>query len=381
MFDMNDLDEQKRELADEYDENRVKIDEFSEKIRTINANTFETRALSVGGLSFFSWLILFFLTPSIVKLGIIPLGLIQPLSYCIPLLIGIVGETIINKKFECKERLKVFSKSKNSRELLEESVRYEIEKEKLLNANKIIKNVYDQIEAKQSLISALAPDYDIKSKDEEEKSANVLGIKVDNLNDVLETNKKNIDMLTTKCVLKNRFWRVRDKFQRVTDIALSILFGGMFTMSFVSLPILAINTAETLIKTSLFNFTLSMLTGCLVSGIYYTRKSINHMNVFKRINKDLGNEALDNSSSDSERKRKMSESNEEQIDRDLEDLIKYSTEVKLQLMNEQQKLRKILESNDNAEVSEIEISNQLECEDNLTIPEMPEKGPKLTRKV
>lgn len=103
-MNMNDSEQIRKRLEEEYKENCSKIDELDEKIKIINSNDFETNVICVLGFSLIPWTVSIALLPTIIKSGIIPLNIVQPLSVGVPALIGITVEKIFAKKAKCREK-------------------------------------------------------------------------------------------------------------------------------------------------------------------------------------------------------------------------------------------------------------------------------------
>ena len=92
-----------------------------------------------------SYLVIFLISLVLIKnLGIITFtNIIPALSYPAIVVGGSLGigtliNNLINKKFQTKKRLKVFSTAKTQTEKLKEQLHYQIELEKAINRNLVI---------------------------------------------------------------------------------------------------------------------------------------------------------------------------------------------------------------------------------------------------
>lgn len=323
----------RKKLEEEYNENCSKIDDLNEKIRALNANDFETKANCVMGFSILPWIASILVMPGIIKSGIIPLNLVQPLFVGIPALIGITAEELFTRKSNCRERLRKFSNSKTQKEKIEESTKYEIEKEKLRSANKILKKIYDDLLANENLINSHSISYNITEKDVDERTKEEIDDSIKNINNILQKKQQEVDVATTKNVLKEKFWKVRDKFNRFSDILTFGMIGGMMFMLY-NMPIMMyLNQLENIqFQTSFLGALAPAIIGGIVCGCYGIKRRNNFTSAFKTINNELGDNAI-SEFNDYEK--------EKQIDKNLENIIRDTCAIKLQLEIEKQKLENL----------------------------------------
>lgn len=193
---MYNIDEIKKKIEKEYNENRVKMDNLKKSI-TIKMNSFKTKFLFfcacfiiTGGLS-----ILLF--NGVANPSIIPSNLVYPIAIGLPTLIGITGERIISNKFKIKEKLKSFSKSKSDKEKIEESTRYELEIKKLEISNKILKETCKELE-KQKLNNLTIMENQTLNTNNKIKNT-YLNYQIDDDQNI----KENKNVLVKRKVLKN----------------------------------------------------------------------------------------------------------------------------------------------------------------------------------
>lgn len=339
---MSNIEKIKEILEKEYNENCTNINELNEKIRTIKANNFETKLTRTFAFSMIPWAATVLLSPAIINLGIIPINLISLLSIGVPTLIGITGEMLLTKKLKYKEKLESFSESKSQNEIIEESTRYEIEREKLRSSNKVLKKAFDNLEPEQYLFNSLS----------ENDSKSFEKLNIENIDEILEKNKKEIDIITTKKFLKEKFWRIRDRFQKVIDFIVISILGGIGFMTLYNTPTIAINLRNSIqLQTSILGIILPLGIGGLVCGGYYLKRIKDYTYAFRNVNQELGQEAL----SDSEIINKIYNNDIENLDIELENLINDTCDVKLQLESKRQNLANDILVSDKEQLVEEEL--------------------------
>ena len=339
---MRNIEKTKEILEKEYNENCTNINELNEKIRTIKANDLETKLTRAFAFSMIPWVATVLLSPAIINLGIIPINLISLLSIGVPTLIGITGEMLLTKKLKYKEKLESFSESKSQNEIIEESTRYEIEREKLRSSNKVLKKAFDNLEPEQYLFNSLS----------ENDSKSFEKLNIENIDEILEKNKKEIDIITTKKFLKEKFWRIRDRFQKVIDFIVISILGGIGFMTLYNTPTIAINLRNSIqLQTSILGIILPLGIGGLVCGGYYLKRIKDYTYAFRNVNQELGQEAL----SDSEIINKIYNNDIENLDIELENLINDTCDVKLQLESKRQNLANDILVSDKEQLVEEEL--------------------------
>ena len=330
---IKDSEQIRKRLEEEYNDNCSKIDDLSKKIRALNENDLETRATGVMVFSILPWIASILVMPVIIKSGIISLNLVQPLFVGVPILIGIIAEELFNRKSKCCERLKKFSNSKTQKEKIEESTKYEIEKKKLRSANKILKKNYDDLSENENLINSLSTSYNIIERDVDERTKEEIDDSIKNINNILQKKQQEVDVAATKSVLKEKFWKVRDKFNRFSDILKIGVLGGMTSMLLYDMPIMYLNQLENIqFQTSFLGVLAPAIIGGLACGVYGVKRRNNFISVFKTINNELGDNAM-SEFSDYEK--------EKQFDKNLENIIMDTCAIKLQLETEKQKLENL----------------------------------------
>ena len=377
----------RKQLEEEYNENSSKIYDLNKKIEILKENNFESKFSGVLLFSIIPWTGSIILTPIIIKYGIIPLNIVQPLFAGIPTLIGIAAEELFARKLKSQEKLTRFSKSKTQKEQIEESTKYEIEKEKLKNKNKILKKSYDNLLESENLINSLSTGYNITEKDTDERTKEEISNNIENINNILQQKQQEMDIATTKNILREKFWRVRDKFYRFYDILTLSMLGGLMSMSLYDMPIIYQNQLGNIqFQTNFLGLLAPAIIGGLVCGGYGVKKRNNFVSVFKTINNELGDNAM-SELADYEK--------EKYSKKDLETIIKDTCEIKLQLETEKQKLENVILNCSKVETIDKEqtldadfINEQLENYQKLlesqVMQEMKDstvEGPKLVKKL
>jgi len=151
-----------------------------------------------------------------------------------------------------------------------------------------------------------------------------------------------MDILAAKCVLKENFWRVRDKLQTFMDYPLIIMGTFALGMFFYNAPSIVLNVAAT----GLEIFIPGLVTA-VISTSYAIKKYKNKKEVFNKINSELGENALSS-------KRNFDEDN--LLDQKLrEEIINFSS-IKMHLEAEKRKLENLLSKSENT------IKNKLASE-------------------
>ena len=207
--------------------------------------------------------------------------------------IGAIGRVLFDNKFKVRERLKAFSTAKTQAEKLEEEVYYQIELEKANNRNKAIEKSIKVLNSNQTMLNRISSRYDLydktapHSKHEAEKKA-------EELSAIIKGQYEKLDILSTQKVLHNRFWKIRQKFQRRAETMMAPMLSGLFTMFFGIFPTMIIK--DVMPSGSLLT-TLSVPFAPLVAGVvggsaYMLKRKSDYKKVFNNLNAQLGKNAL-----------------------------------------------------------------------------------------
>lgn len=296
---MNQKDYQKTidELNLEKKQNEEKICINDERKRMSYANQIDYNLLKTFCFSMLPYFIivttLTFMDANLA-INYIPKEIIPILITSSSLGIGSILTHLQNKKYHVKERFQSFSKAKKQTEKIEEEVYYQIEQEKAKNRNKIIEKVIDTIETNQELLNTLLNKHNINEKQVTkipEESIEILK----GMSKTLEDKYTELDILTTKKVLNDNFWKVRLKANNIMDILIASGCGAIGTLMLTSfIPIMSMSNifqGSTLLVKNTY-FYASLIIGALGGTIYWTKRSKDRKEAFLRLNKTLGNRAL-----------------------------------------------------------------------------------------
>lgn len=326
-MEIKDMEQIREKLGEEYNENCAKIDDLNNKIRIINANDIETKVISSMGFSIIPWLVSIFLLPTVVNFGLIPLNLIPALTVGIPALIGIVSEEIFTRKSKCREQLSEFSDAKTQKEKTEEVIKYEIEIEKLININKVLKKCSDDLLEKEKMITTLSGTYNITEKDVDnnEEITNI-----EDINNKLIEQQQALNVASTRYALKEKFWRIRSRYKKNYDVFLFTSICGAFSMLLYNMPIIYLNQLKNIpFQTSFIETFAPFIVGIVVSSVYSFKIKKDNISIFNNINKKLKDNAISEVRKDGEDK---------EFAKELKNIIKDTCETKLKLETEKQKL-------------------------------------------
>lgn len=291
----------KKELEEIKKQNDEQIAISDERTRMSKVNSLEYKG---GTTLFFSALAYFgfFFTAAILSntpvAGVIT-NVLPGLSYPITLLggslaIGTITRTLFDKKFETKKRLKAFSTAKTQVEKLEEEIHYQIELEKANNRNRAVDETISVLNSNQAMLNRISSRYNLndrtapQTKEEAEK-------KVEELSAIIKEQYDKLDILSTQKVLHDRFWKVRQKFQRRTNTMLVPMMSGMFTMFFTAFPTIMI---KDIMPNGSLLASLSVPIVPLVAGIvggsaYILKRNKDQKKVFNNLNAQLGENSLE----------------------------------------------------------------------------------------
>lgn len=367
-MNINNLKQIRKKFEKEYDENSLKIEELTEKIKIIQANDFETKVTGVVGFSLITWIIELLLLPFIIKTGIISLNLLRPLFFVIPIAIGVAAEKLYIKNTKCLEKLRKFSKSKTQKENIEESTKLEIERKKLKFLNIVLKKEYTDLSTMENNVNTLLENYDITKKNVVNKTNEEIITRVDNLNDLLIQKQQEADVITTKCVLKDRFENIRtnNKAAWIFDMLGSCATIGMMCTLLYHAPAFYLSQLQPNIISALAPF----VVGGVVCGTSLSKIKKDNIDIFKKFNKKLANQAISDFDNFDENK---------QIDKDLVNIIREICVIKLQLENEKIELESssLIPDSKNANKNILNAPTEVE-EFKIGVPQ--EEGPVLLRK-
>ena len=301
-MNLEDFKKTKEELEQQKQENDKKISLCDERTRMLIVNSFEFKAGTTLIFSMIGYLAIFLtsLVLALIKgLGVTTFtNVIPALSFPAIVVGGSLGvgtliRTLMYKKYQTKERLKAFSTAKTQTEKLEEEIHYQIELGKANNRNLVIDQAINVLNSNESMLRKISSKYDISdksiSKNEEEARK-----RIEELSTLIKEQYDKLDILSTQKVLHDRFWRIRSKFQKGTDMLMSAGISGWFTMFFTVFPLMMVKYAIT--YSSVFSSLATTFTP-FVAGIvgacgYMVKRNKDHKKVFDNLNSQLGENAL-----------------------------------------------------------------------------------------
>lgn len=284
------LEKSKNELLELKKKNDRQIGTCDERTRMSKVNSLEYKLLTTLFFSMLGFTALF-LTTLFLKdyLGLSTITNIFPgYTYPFALLgtslgIGSITKVLFDKKYKVKERLNDFSTAKKDADKLEDEIHYQIELEKAINRNKVIKETINVLESNGLILEKISSGYDFNNKNMSQTKDRVESQVTDLLSLINEKYEK-LDILTTQKVLCERFWRIRDKFQRKADALLVSIVGGAATLFFTTFPALFIELNGSIIP---------FFIGIVGSGAYMIKKNKDYKKVFNKFNAALNEFALE----------------------------------------------------------------------------------------
>jgi len=298
-MNQEEFEKSKNELEKEKEKNNELIAINDERSRMLKANSLEFKGETILFFSALAYMG-FFLTTIILSntpVASVISKALPGLSYPITLLggslaIGTIARTLLDKKFKTKERLKSFSKAKTQAEKLEEEVHYQIELEKVNNRNRVIDETINVLNSNQAMLNRISSRYDLKdktapqTKEEAEQNAEKLSATIKDQYDKL-------DILTVQKVLHNRFWKVRERFQRRLNTMVVSTVSGIFTMFFTTFPTLIDIIPNSSLLAKLAIPLVPFVVGTIGGSAYMLKRNRDHKKAFNNLNAKLEENALE----------------------------------------------------------------------------------------
>lgn len=282
----------KHELKKEKEKNEQKILLYDDRARMTRVNRLENKSVETLVLSMFSYVLLFIVTVVLIgTIGISKINAFFPgISYPLTLvgsslIMGTIGSKLFNKKYDTKKRFDNFSTSVTESEKLEEEVQYYIELQKANNLNKVI----DKSMAELNNVQRYHSNYNIKLQSKEE-----IDQRMATLSNIIKEQSDELNILTTKKVLRNQFKNIRSRFNKIENFLQMPVMFGLTCLCLTALPVILV--PELVPSSSLFT-TLSLTAvpfslGIVSSGIYFSKKYSSYKKAFNNLNKQLGSESL-----------------------------------------------------------------------------------------
>lgn len=290
---MKQFEELKKELESEAVENNNRIKLCDGRMRIANANSFEYKATNILGFSLLGYLIVFLLSSIIFKNLSIPVLAYQTMVITSSIGLGTLFTNSLFKKYKIKERLKMFSESKTDIEKLQEEVNYQIESEKACNRNKVIKETLDTINSTESMVNELSNKYDITEK-YSSRSKEELENSIEEISNLIKEKYNELDILSSKKVLHDRFWKIRSKFDKNANLIAYSLIAGVFASGIVGIPFITFNSiaAGSTILARILSVFWPLVIGSMGTFVYFLQRNKDYEKVFNYYNSQLEDEAL-----------------------------------------------------------------------------------------
>lgn len=285
----------KSELEKEKEQNNEQILINSKRAKLSKLNQFELKTQLTLVLSMLGYVGLVAACMILTKIfgittitNIIPAEIFPVVLVGGSLAIGTIINKVVYKKQKIKERFKAFSTSKKQADKLEELVHYQTELQKTYNRNRVIDETISVLNSNQSVLSKISSRYDLidrnSPKTEEEAKQNIK-----ELSSFIKEQYEQLDLLTTKEVLHDRFGRVKPDFFDVAVILMSSITLGALPATCI--PAWMLKDAIT--NGSLFITVCELVLSAIVVGssMYIIKRSKDHKKVFNKLNAQLENNA------------------------------------------------------------------------------------------
>lgn len=289
------IDKIVNDLENEKAKNIKDLGKYKYRKKVVSVNTFHNNFMTSFGLSMLGYFALILVLIALVaNFGIVfftnNLLAISAGLIAIPSLAGIGLNKILNKKSNIKNKLKEFSNAKNEKEKLEEIIKYEIEIEKIKNRNLVFDTAKNELIKNYEILNSLSDKYDIKEKEE-----NITPEIVNNNYKNLEKSYEELDLLSTKKVICDRFDIYREKGGTTIKTFGDMVIPGLFSMLIPHIPIICIgiNSSTPILPSfAIFSPIITFTLGLGISGVYTAKRNKENKEIFTKMNNELGNEKL-----------------------------------------------------------------------------------------
>lgn len=296
---MNNHEEVKRIIEEEYSNNFQEMRKLNSKICTIRDNEMDTKLFYVLGSAFVTSTLMLIIYDAMPVLGLISKRVLPVLFGVGSIGVGIVMEKTIHKLLDRKEK---FSNAKTHKEMLEECMGYEIENQKLWNLN-------------QSLCKS-----QIKLSESNDYHSNVEG-EISSLDHRLKQQQEELDTISTKQTLL-KFYSEGGRF----NLHGWNIYAMLGLVTICNIPILGLSNAG-----------LQILISYLVGGItflgYHKKLISDYREVIDKINQKLETKAI------ADFKNFKEETNE--LENELKQWVSDTCDVRLELESKKRELESI----------------------------------------
>lgn len=296
-----------RELEREIEKNNKPVLQYDEKNRMARTNQTDYKLTTTVLFSLMSYLVLFVVSAISLSIFDTPLFTsdLPTLAYPVVILgdsvgLGTIARVVMEKKFKLKERMQAFTDAKTDTEKLVEEVKNEIELKKIENRNLALNRTIEKIRSDEKILRTVSDKYVINDK--EEKSQEQSKEKVSSLMSLLKAKYAELDSLTTRKTISDKFFHQRQKGQSIMETIMAALGCGMGVMLYfvLTLMIAYTNKAAPLHQgiPALFTVFSPMVVGGVAAGTYFTIRNKKHTKAFNILNETLGDDSLPSKSDD-----------------------------------------------------------------------------------
>ena len=286
---MNSTEKTQSIIKKEYEENYQKQEELMKKKKILETTSFQNRIATSLKIAIIPWGLTMLSIPTIALSGMIPINIIQPLAIGVPTIIGVIGEHFLHQK-ENQKLQKLFN-IKTHQEQLEAKVRCKIELEKINCRNQALEKVYEHLESKQGIIQELESKYDMVEKKEELPTIQEINTDIQKLEKELKEKEEQLDRTVTKNVLKEIFWKEKEKFQKTNSLYKDSIIVMLICYIIYHLPLLFINHFNSIAIGTLPTFLPSVI-GAITYITYKIKDRSDYNVIFEKVNKELEEESI-----------------------------------------------------------------------------------------
>ena len=275
------------DYLNEYNRYLLKKEIETEKniVQTIKDNKLEERLIRSVGLSAISFLIIsialgFFKVPVILFPEFISTVVVGS-----SLGIGTIINSFLEKKFRFKERLSEIMSVKKQKDLLEQEIIHQIKYEIANNIMKAINETITKMDERNKIINSISSNYIIEHNTN--LSINEINNNIDALKIKLNEGLQDLSIITKKCVLSEKFYNSRSKFESFINALVLPLMIGSGSMIIWAFPII-----QTAGAVSALNLFLPLCLTTLAGSLYMIKKTKDNKSLFNKLNSELKENAL-----------------------------------------------------------------------------------------
>lgn len=316
-MELKDLLNMKDDLTNKKNEMLKKKTQAGERARIAEASQIDSKIpftiiysaltyilLVVGGLAVRGIFGISGIMFNIPKICVVPLFLIPSFA---------LG-TYIEKKFEKSKnldgRLSQFSNAETEEEKLEEQIRYEIENNKFASRVNVIEKTLNDIEVKEKFVSNNGDLYTLGENNNIEESK--VEEEISGLSTVLENKFQELDVLSAQNLLAKRFVDERVEGCKKQTLITYAASHALLAMLYVTLPFVALGIEFSGIAGLATMFGILGVSATVFGGYHHKRSKLKE-SVFNKLNAELGENALAETTPDFQDMSEIKSKKEEKI--------------------------------------------------------------------